>query len=285
MKDHKISIDPKDWEDYSLIDAGNRQKLERWGDVITIRPEINANFSPKLDFNTWKNQADYIFFQDENRKKGSWKKLNAHSPEVWSIDVEGVKAELKLTQFKHLGIFPEQIDNWRFIKQHVNAGDKVLNLFAYTGLASVIAKSQKGDVYHVDSVKQLISWARQNMELSKLSDIRWVHEDAFKFAKRCQKRGQKFDLIIMDPPAYGIGANKERWKIEDKMEELIQTASKILAPNGKLVINTYTPKINLAELTFLANKYFANKNITPNNLWMKSEAGDEVFYGNIIRIV
>lgn len=284
MQKDKIIVDPSSWSDYELIDAGNYKKLERWGDVVTIRPEVNANFSAK-NIKNWSNLAHWEFVQQRNQKKGTWKQLKGEVKKEWTIDVHGIKAELKLTNFKHLGIFPEQLSNWELIKSKVNPNSKVLNLFAYTGIASVIARSQGADVYHVDSVKQLISWSRKNMELSNLSDIRWVHEDAFKFAKRCEKRGQKFDLIIMDPPAYGIGAKKERWKIEDKLDELIKTASKLLEENGLLIVNTYTPKIQLEELEEIAEKYFSSKSITANSLYMKSSSEQLLYYGNLLRVL
>lgn len=122
------------------------------------------------------------------------------------------------------------------------------------------------------------------MEQSNLSDIRWVHEDAFKFAKRCEKRGQKFDVIIMDPPAYGIGAKKERWKIEDKLDELIKTASKLLKKNGLLIVNTYTPKVQLEELEAIARNHFQSKNITAKSLYMKSSSEQLLYFGNLLRV-
>lgn len=272
------------WDNYELIDAGGSKKLERWGEVVTIRPERNAYFPPEKSISQWRATADWEFEEDVKKKSGVWKALKKNAPREWVIEKESLKFNLKLTKFKHLGLFPEQEDNWNFIKQSLQKGDAFLNLFAYTGAASVVAKSSGADVIHVDSVKQLISWAKENMISSDLEGIRWVHEDAFKFAQRCAKRAQKFDCIIMDPPAFGLGAKKERWKIEDKLEELLRTAHLILQPKGRLIVNTYTPKLTTEDITFLAKKVFKNEKVTVNELWRKTTSGKRLFYGNFIHV-
>jgi 23S rRNA (cytosine1962-C5)-methyltransferase len=272
------------WNDYELIDAGGSRKLERWGKVVTIRPEVNAYFPAKKTLVEWRKEADWEFVENGKQKSGAWKALKKNPQENWMISHEELRFNLKLTKFKHVGLFPEQEDNWRFIEQNLKPGDRFLNLFAYTGAASIVAKSCHADVIHVDAVKQLISWAKENMVSSQLENIRWVHDDAFKFAKRCAKREQQFDCIIMDPPAFGLGANKERWKIEDKLEELLKTANAILAPKGKLIVNTYTPKLKLQELNSMTKKVFSKEKTTVDELWRTTSTGKKLYFGNFIRV-
>ena len=272
------------WNDYELIDAGGSKKLERWGEVITIRPEVNAYFSAKKPLSAWRKHADWEFLENGKQKAGKWIPLKKNAQKSWVFSHEALKFHLKLTKFKHVGLFPEQEDNWRFIENHLKKGDRFLNLFAYTGAASIFAKSCGADVIHVDAVKQLITWAKENMLSSGLEGIRWVHDDAFKFAKRCEKRGQKFDFIIMDPPAFGIGANKERWKIEDKLQELLSTANTALASKGRLILNTYTPKLTKSDLQRLTKTVFSNDNVSIEELWRMTTTGKKLHFGIVVRV-
>jgi 23S rRNA (cytosine1962-C5)-methyltransferase len=272
------------WNEYELIDAGGSKKLERWGEIVTIRPEVNAYFTAKKSLSSWREIADWEFIEKGSTKAGIWKPLKKNLPKEWSIEAEQLIFNLTLTNFKHVGLFPEQEDNWSFIKDSVNEGDKFLNLFAYTGAASIVAKYCGADVYHVDAVKRLISWAKENMLSSQLEDIRWVHEDAFKFAMRCAKRNQKFNFIIMDPPAFGLGANKERWKIEDKLQGLLKTANSILAEKGKLVLNTYTPKLKLQDIEEMAQRIFQQDTIKVDELWRLTSTGKKLYFGNYLRV-
>jgi 23S rRNA (cytosine1962-C5)-methyltransferase len=189
-----------------------------------------------------------------------------------------------LTKFKHVGLFPEQAINWQFIQEKLNDEGKLLNLFAYTGAASIAARSTGAETLHVDSVKQLISWAKTNMIASDLDNIKWVHEDALKFASREVKRGNKFDGIVMDPPAWGIGAKKEKWKLEDKLDELMRTAKKLLTQKGFLILNTYSPKIQIERIEELAQLYFPDRNFEVKELWMKTTSGKELYFGNLLRV-
>jgi 23S rRNA (cytosine1962-C5)-methyltransferase len=270
------------WEDYELIDAGGSRKLERWGKIITVRPERQAYFKSEIPFNEWSKMAHWEFKEGPGQK-GTWKKLKNDAPEIWQISYNKLAFNLKLTGFKHLGIFPEQQVNWDFILDLNKSNLKVLNLFAYTGATSCIAKSVDADVIHVDSVKQLITWAAENMESSGLNGIRWVHEDALKFAQRAVKRGDKFDLVIMDPPAWGIGANKEKWKLENKLEELMRFASQLLSADGVLILNTYSPTLELRTIESFAQKILKGRNNDLSELWMKTTSGKELFYGNLLR--
>jgi 23S rRNA (cytosine1962-C5)-methyltransferase len=273
------------WVSYELIDAGGGKKIERFGNLTLIRPELQAYFKSEILFTKWAEMADWEFVED-NKKKGYWKNLHAKEdlPTVWEAAYGGLKLKLELTKFKHVGLFPEQNSNWDFISKNLKKGDKFLNLFAYTGAASLVAKKTKADVLHVDSVKQMISWAKENMEKSELTDVKWVLEDALKFAQREVKRGNKYDGIIMDPPAFGLGAKGEKWILEEKIPFLLETASQLLNKRGFLIVNTYSPKLTLKQLENIAKRYFDESEISLTELWMKTKTGKELFYGNVLKV-
>ena len=272
------------WQDYELIDAGGGKKLERWGEVITIRPEVQAYFKSGKSFEEWEKLAHWEFIAT-GAQTGKWKALQKNAPEQWSIAYKNLTFELQLTKFKHLGLFPEQRINWDFIDERLHEEDKFMNLFAYTGAASCVARNQGAQTLHVDSVKQLISWARLNMEASQLADIQWVHEDALKFAAREVKRGNKYAGIIMDPPAWGIGAKKEKWKLEDKLDELMRAANALIGKRGFLVLNTYSPKIDVNRIRHLAQFHFGHRNYEIKELWMKTTTGKDLYYGNLLKVI
>lgn len=271
------------WKDYELIDAGNNQKLERWGNIITIRPERNAYFKPVLSPKEWESRAHFRF-NEISRTKGDWEQINGDKSKDWQIECRELTFNLKLTQFKHLGIFPEQKTNWDFIAAHLKPGDKFLNLFGYTGGASIAAKAVGADVYHCDSVKQINAWAKENMESSNLSDIRWVHDDALKFAQRELKRGNRYAGIIMDPPAFGLGAKKERWKIENKFHELLEVTNSLLEKDGFLIANTYSPRLNSKRIKEITSAIVHNKKVEITTLAIKTTTGKILEYGDLTRI-
>lgn len=271
------------WEDYELIDAGGGKKLERWGSVITIRPEIQAYFRSGKPFKEWEKIAHWEF-HEKGGQTGVWKPLKSDAPHEWTISYNELSFNLKLTKFKHVGLFPEQRVNWDYIAERLHENSKFLNLFAYTGAASTVSKSVGAETLHVDSVKQLISWAKENMESSGLDNIKWVHEDALKFAQREVKRNRRYDGIIMDPPAWGIGAKREKWKLEDKIDELLQNAAALIGDRGFLIVNTYSPQVKLNFLQELANRYLKNYQPVVQELWMKTSTGKELFYGHVLRI-
>ncbi len=271
------------WSDYELIDAGNNKKLERFGETILIRPDRNAYFSPVLSTKEWLQKTHFEFIE-ETSSKGIWETLKQNTPKEWQISYKSCAFNLRLTKFKHIGIFPEQQTNWDFIKSHINKGNKFLNLFAYTGGASLIANSVGADVFHCDSVKQIISWSKENMESSNQSDIRWIFDDALKFATKEVKRGKKYKGIIMDPPAYGLGTKKERWKIETKFPELVEVASELIDKDGFLIINTYSPKLKEKNIQAIIKEYFSNKKIEINKLSLKTTTGKTLEYGELTRV-
>lgn len=245
---------------YELIDSGNYEKLERFGDYILARPEPQAVWDKSLSDEVWQKKASAIFRKTKGRdqlspeERGDWQNIKK-MPEKWYMDYQQGKTQLKfklsLSSFKHVGIFPEQASNWQFIEEKLtklSSGaekleqtPKVLNLFAYTGGASLVAKANGADITHVDSVKQVISWSRENMEASGLTDIRWVIEDALKFVKREVKRGKKYNGIILDPPAYGRGPDGEKWVLEEGLNELIKNCLELLDEKHHFfILNLYS---------------------------------------------
>lgn len=266
------------WNNYELIDAGGDKKLERWGDIVTIRPDRNAYFSPILSSKEWQSKAHFEFVE-ETKSKGEWKALKGSEQTEWTIDYNDIKLKLSLTKFKHIGVFPEQQANWEFLENTIKSGDRLLNLFGYTGASSVVARSKGADVFHVDSVKQVIQWGKENMESSNLSDIHWVLEDALKFAQREVKRGHKYHGIIMDPPVFGIGAKKERWKIENRFPELLETALQLKEKGGFIIVNTYSPRLEAPAIEAICNEKCNSENIQVDTLCIKTTTGKILEYG------
>lgn len=242
------ALNPQYWKDYELLDCGNFEKLERFGELILIRPEPQAVW-PKIWTESEWTKLHHIRFKGKSATAGEWVKKSKDVPDRWHIsyinpDVS-IKFRLALTSFKHVGIFPEQAVNWDYIanaiKQFITPKPKILNLFAYTGGASLIAKAAGADVTHVDSIKQIVSWASENQEISGLKDIRWVVEDALKFVQRELKRGNTYNGIILDPPAYGHGPKGEKWKLEDHIQTMMNDVVQLLDPKEHfLILNTYS---------------------------------------------
>lgn len=246
------------WKDYELIDSGDGEKLERFGEYRIIRPEPKALWTKSLSASEWNRLAHTRFRPGAGFGKagkedsGTWERLR-RSEDQWYIRYLGSPGgpeftlRLGLTSFKHVGVFPEQAPNWEYIYSSTRAlaasgrKPKVLNLFAYTGAASLAAKAAGADVTHLDSVRQVVTWARGNMEKSGLDGIRWIVEDAMKFAKREERRGNVYDGIIMDPPAYGHGPDGEKWKLDECLFEMMKSINSILAPKDSfLVLNLYS---------------------------------------------
>ncbi|MGB1452847.1 MAG: class I SAM-dependent methyltransferase [Crocinitomicaceae bacterium] len=271
------------WNDYELIDAGGGRKLERWGNLITIRPEVQAYFHSGMPFSDWSDMAHWEFIEKKG-KTGIWKQLIKDAPRNQTISYGRLKFHVELTKFKHLGLFPEQRINWDFINENVNSGHRFLNLFAYTGASSCAARNKGADTIHVDSVKPMISWAKKNMEQSRLLNIRWVHEDALKFLTREVKRGNKYNSIIMDPPAWGIGAKGERWRLEDHIDALVSAAASVLSEDGFLILNTYSPKIDGATLKEIVTMYFPERNAIVGQLKMNTKTSKKLYFGELVRI-
>ncbi|HMY63350.1 MAG TPA: class I SAM-dependent methyltransferase [Bacteroidia bacterium] len=284
-------LTPQNFKDYELLDSGNFEKLERFGQYITIRPEPQAVWNRQKKEADWLKEA-HVKFVAKNSSSGTWKKLK-EIPDRWHIsyalpDAKQIRLRLALTSFKHVGVFPEQAVNWDFIYHSVKKLDvvqpKVLNLFAYTGAATLAAKVAGADIIHLDSIKQVITWAKENMTLSGLDNIRWLVEDAMTFVKREVKRGKKYQGIILDPPAYGHGPNGENWKLEDEINEMLANVKLLLEENHFLVLNTYSLGFSSIILDNLLDEHFS-KNIKrqTGEIFLQSTAGARLPLGVFAR--
>ena len=240
----------KDWIDYECLDAGNGEKLEKWKDILLRRPDPQAIWQVNYNHN-WKN-IDGVYKRN-NKGGGNWeffKKL----PDYWTVQYKELTFKVSPTNFKHTGLFPEQAINWDFMMEKIQNSKrpiKVLNLFAYTGGATMACAKAGASVVHVDAAKGMIEWAKENQKLSHLEDkpIRFIVDDCLKFVKREARRGNTYDAIVMDPPSYGRGPNKEIWKFEDSIYELIEACMPILSENPLFfLINSYTTGISSTVL-------------------------------------
>ncbi|MDX2002236.1 MAG: class I SAM-dependent methyltransferase [Chitinophagales bacterium] len=284
-------LPPQHWKDYELIDTGGGEKLERFGKYVLSRPEPQAVWDKSLGEDIWQ-KADAIFKREKNAKgdsdKGEWV-LKKGMPDRWHLHYEhnGLKLNfrLALTAFKHVGLFPEQATNWDYLFEIIPSlrkdKPKVLNLFAYTGGASLAAKAAGAEVTHVDSVKQVITWARENMEASALQDIRWMAEDAMKFVKREVKRGNRYSGIILDPPAYGRGPEGEKWILEEQINELLKHCHALLEPKDAfLILNMYSMGFSALIAENLVRHIFGTKaTIETGEFFIPDRAGNRLPLG------
>jgi 23S rRNA (cytosine1962-C5)-methyltransferase len=289
-------ISPYNFDDYKLIDSGGYEKLEQFGKYILARPEPQAVWDKTLSNEEWNRISQATFKKDKlsqpNDDHGKWILKNG-MPEQWFIQYNykdlKIKMRLGLTAFKHVGIFPEQSENWNYIYdtiQSINDENvNILNLFAYTGGASLAAKAAKADVTHVDSVRQVISWSKENMEASRLDNIRWVVEDALKFVSREARRGNVYNGIVLDPPAYGRGPAGEKWILEDQINELLKRCNQILkSQNSFLVINLYSMGFSALILENLIASVFGNPEHTEyGELFVPDQAGRKLPLGIFLR--
>lgn len=245
------------WEDYRIIDASGGEKLEYWGDYLLRRPDPIAVWDDKQDLQKW-NKVD-AWYHRSNKGGGSWQVFNKSIPDKWQIKYRELTFNVRPTGFKHTGLFPEQAVNWDFIRDLIIEAKrpvKVLNLFAYTGGATVSALSAGAEVCHVDASKGIVTWAKENVISSGLGDkpVRYIVDDVVKFVKREIRRGNKYDGIIMDPPSYGRGPSGEMWKIEDALFPLISDCMEILSDNPLfLLINSYTTGLSATVLKNVMN--------------------------------
>ncbi len=243
-----------DWKDYELIDCSGGERLERWGDITLIRPDPQVIWNTPKKNSLWK-KADAVYHRS-NSGGGSWEVKNK-IPDFWSIGYKDLSFNVKTMGFKHTGIFPEQAVNWDYTAQLIkNAGRpvKVLNLFAYTGGATVAALNAGADVVHVDASKGMVLWAKENAALSGVADkkVRWIVDDCIKFVQREIRRGNKYDIIIMDPPSYGRGPGGEVWKLENEVYNFVELCSQVLSDNPIMVlINSYTTGLSPAVMQYI----------------------------------
>ena len=251
----------EDFYDYELIDACNGERLERWGNIILIRPDPQIIWNGERKHKLWHNaHARYI---RSNSGGGHWEMFKK-VPQVWSINYNDLTFRLKPMGFKHTGLFPEQAVNWKLVKNVIKSSNrddiKVLNLFAYTGGATIAALSEGASVTHVDASKGMVQWAKENAVASILSDrpVRWLVDDCIKFVKREIRRGNKYDIIIMDPPSYGRGPDGEVWKFENQLAELLELTSQVFSDNPLLLlINSYTTGMSPTIMDYMTEQIFS----------------------------
>lgn len=232
-----------DWKDYELIDTGAGEKLERWGNVVLRRPDPQIIWPLKEEAAHWK-RADAHYHRSQSGG-GKWE-FKKQIAERWTISYGKLKFYIEPTGFKHTGLFPEQAVNWKWMMNRIQSANrpvKVLNLFAYTGGATVACAAAGAEVCHVDAAKGMVNWAKENLALSGLANcpVRFIVDDVMKFVQREQRRGNVYDAVIMDPPSYGRGPKGEIWKIEDALYGFIEECQKILSDNPLFfLINSYT---------------------------------------------
>ncbi len=291
-------LHPSSWTEYELIDSGDFEKLERFGKYTLIRPEPQALWPRALSENEWTKRSNARFAREQADKfrvtdevKGGWK--TSGMPESWQIryqqDQLAMTLRLALTGFGHVGLFPEQGENWNFIYKTIKgwnvAKPKILNLFAYTGAASIAARMAGADVTHVDASRPGLNWARQNMELNGLSDIRWVYEDALKFVRRETKRGHRYQGIIMDPPPYGRGPDGEKWTLQEKLDELISLASELLEPRDSFfILSMYAVGLSALVGYNVVSAHMNTSSAEYGEFYLHSTSGRHLPMGTFLRL-
>ena len=243
-----------DWKDYELIDCSDGERLERWNNIILIRPDPQVIWKTPKNNPLWK-MADAVYHRSKSGG-GAWE-VKTKLPPYWSIDYKDLTFNIKTMGFKHTGIFPEQAVNWDEIRTLIREAGrpvKVLNLFAYTGGATVACLKEGASVVHVDASKGMVSWAKENAAASAVSDksVRWIVDDCIKFVQREIRRGNRYDIIIMDPPSYGRGPGGEVWKLEDEVYNFIELCSRLLYSGSiAVLINSYTTGLSPSVMQYI----------------------------------
>ena len=289
------TLTPESWPDYELIDSGHFEKLERFGKFTLRRPEPQAIWSPTLSEDEWKKRAFATFERGKsNPESGNWA-LKPGMPEKWfgQYDRNGlqIKYKLSLSAFKHVGVFPEQAVNWDYLflklsqlKKATGNTPSALNLFAYTGIASIVCKAAGADITHLDSIKQVVTWARENMEASGLDGIRWMVDDALKFTQREERRAKKYQCLILDPPAYGRGPDGEKWILEEHLPKLLQACQSILDPeNHVFVLNLYSLGFSTLITENLIREYFPKSKPELGEIYLEDSFGKKLPLGTFAR--
>ena len=249
------------WKDYEVIDSSNGEKLERWGDYILVRPDPQVIWDTEKKDKRWRKMNGH--YHRSNKGGGEWEFFDL--PKQWQVHYKELTFNLQPFSFKHTGLFPEQATNWDWFSNKIKKANrpiKVLNLFAYTGGATIAAAAAGASVTHVDASKGMVTWAKENAKSSGLEDapIRWLVDDCVKFVEREIRRGNKYDGIIMDPPSYGRGPKGEIWKIEEKIHPFVQLCTQILSDDPLFfLINSYTTGLQPAVLSYMMNVEIVKK--------------------------
>lgn len=268
------------WGDYALLDSGHGRKLERYGPYSVVRPEPQCMWAPQLDDAVWAD-ADAVFDPQGDEDEGRWR-FSGRPAETWPMAWGQVKWTARFTAFRHLAFFPEQAANWAWLDQAVRAAPtppRVLNLFGYTGVASLVCAAAGASVTHVDASKKAIGWARENAALSGLEDrpVRWICEDARRYVQREARRGSRYDGIILDPPKYGRGPNGEIWRLFEDLPELASLCAELLSDTASfLILNAYAERISGAALAGLLSEKLAGRGgtISWGELALAQDSGD-----------
>lgn len=287
----KISIETTLWpSDYELLDSGRGMKLERFGSETLARPEPQALWECSMNEDEWRAKATATFTKKGGDDRGEWH-LTGRAKEQWWIEYGPIRFRLGLTAFKHVGVFAEQAANWNFsqraIKEMGCARPEILNMFAYTGGASVAAALAGGAVTHLDSVKAVNSWARENAEASGVNDIRYITDDALKFAEREVRRDRQYRGIILDPPAYGRGANGEKWILEEHLPRLLDLCNQLLSreKGSFLVLNLYSMGFSAILAQTLVESIFGRSHTIENGeLYAADSYGKRLPLGIFLRL-
>ncbi len=251
------------WQEYAILDTSTEEKLEDWNGVRLIRPDPQIIWKTPKNEKLW-DSADAHYFRSQSGG-GNWEYNNGKPQKAWKLSYGGLTFKIKPTGFKHTGLFPEQAVNWDFMQEKIkNAGKEVnvLNLFAYTGGATLACAEAGASVCHVDASKGMVAWARENAQLSGLEDkpIRWLVDDCEKFVQREIRRGRKYDGIVMDPPSYGRGTGGEIWKLEDSIYDLVELCSQVLSDEPLFfLLNSYTTGLSPAVMAYILDSVLVKK--------------------------
>ena len=260
------------WQDYEVLATSAGEKLERWGDVYLLRPDPQVIWHAKQDLAKYKNLDGH--YKRSSSGGGSWQFLH-HVPETWQISWKGIKFIIKPMGFKHTGLFPEQAVNWNDIMKAIKEANrpiKVLNLFAYTGAASVVCAKAGASVTHVDASKGMVERAKENASLNGITNIRYIIDDCKKFVEREIRRGNFYDAIIMDPPSYGRGTNGEMWKLEDNLYDFVELTKKVLSDKPLFVlISSYTTGLQASVLKNILTLIFDEGNIDADEIGLPTD--------------
>lgn len=259
------------WKDYVVIATGDGEKLENWAGVTLLRPDPQVIWHKKFDL---RKNVDAFY---ERKDGGGFWHYNKNIPDQWTISWQGLKFVVKPMGFKHTGIFPEQATNWKLMMEHIQKAKreiKVLNLFAYTGGASVACAKAGASVTHVDASKGMVERAKENAKLNNISNIRFIVDDCAKFIEREVRRGNKYDAIIMDPPSYGRGPNGEMWKLEDNLADFVELTKKVLSEKPLFVlINSYTTGLQPTVIANILKSTFGQENVEADEIGLPTNEG------------
>lgn len=251
------------WKDYELIDCSDGERLERWRDIILVRPDPQVIWKTPKENPLW--FTPHAIYNRSNTGGGSWR-ICKKMPEVWQVGFEELKFNIKTMGFKHTGLFPEQAVNWDYVRELIKNSDKeqvkVLNLFAYTGAATVACLKEGASVVHVDASKGMTNWAKENAQASGVADgdVRWIVDDCIKFVKREYRRENKYDIIILDPPSYGRGPKGEIWHLEECLYDFMLEVEKVLSDEPiAVILNSYTTGLSASVMKYILDDVITSK--------------------------